>query len=124
MKTRGFPRGLRLRRRWEFLRVQSGGAKRHTRHFLVLVARQPSSVVTAGPRFGITVTRKVGNAVTRNRVKRLLREALRHHRTTFPAGHDIVWIAKRNAAELTQDDAMAEVAQIAPQLHGLAKESA
>ena len=124
MKTRGFPRGLRLRRRREFLRVQAGGAKRHTRHFLVLVARQPSSVTSVGPRFGITVTRKVGNAVTRNRIKRLLREALRHHRTSFPTGHDIVWIAKRNAAELTFAGAMDEVAAMVPTLRDSGRESA
>jgi ribonuclease P protein component len=96
--------------------VQNGGAKRHTRHFLVLVAPQPSSVVAAGPRFGVTVTRKVGNAVQRNRVKRLLREALREHRAMFPSGHDVVWIAKRNALALTLDDAMTEVSSVAPQI--------
>jgi ribonuclease P protein component len=90
----------------------------------VLVAPQPSSVVAAGPRFGVTVTRKVGNAVQRNRVKRLLREALRHHKTMFPSGHDVVWIAKRNAGELTLGDAMTEVVAVAPKVIASARESA
>ena len=73
MKPEGFPRRLRLRRRREFLRVQRGGRKVHTRFFLVFVAPTPRAVAKArpeqgvprlpGPRLGVTVTRKVGKAV-------------------------------------------------------------
>ena len=49
-------------------------------------------------RLGITVTRKVGNAVVRNRIKRLVREVFRQHRARLPPGLDIVWVAKQQAA--------------------------
>ncbi len=98
--------------------MQTGGAKRHTQHFLVFVAPQPPSVRARGPRFGLTVTKKVGNAVQRNRVKRLLREALRHHRKAFPTGRDVVWVAKRNAARVSQAQVMQEVASMASHCTG------
>lgn len=46
-------------------------------------------------RLGITVTKKVGHAVFRNRVKRWVREAFRQERERFPPGWDIVFVAKR-----------------------------
>ncbi|PRP95691.1 Ribonuclease P protein component [Enhygromyxa salina] len=52
-------------------------------------------------RLGITVTRKVGNAVVRNRIKRLVREVFRQHRARLPPGLDIVWVAKQQAAGAT-----------------------
>jgi ribonuclease P protein component len=55
-------------------------------------------------RMGVTVTRKVGNAVTRNRIKRLVREVFRRHRDRLVSGLDVVLIAKRNAAGATYHD--------------------
>lgn len=49
-------------------------------------------------RFGLTVSRKVGNAVVRNRVKRWLREAIRHERGLVPGRWDVVFIAHPSAA--------------------------
>jgi ribonuclease P protein component len=87
MRPHGFPARLRLKQRREFLRVQRGGRKIHVRQFMVFVA--PRIAVSGGgpgsgeaapedrrllpTRCGITVTRKVGNAVARNRIKRLVR---------------------------------------------------
>ena len=50
------------------------------------------------PRFGLAVSRRVGNAVVRNRVKRWIREALRHERQGL-GGVDVVLIARTSAAE-------------------------
>jgi ribonuclease P protein component len=50
-------------------------------------------------RLGITVTRKIGNAVERNRIKRLVREVFRLHRARLPEGLDLVWVAKQQAAQ-------------------------
>jgi ribonuclease P protein component len=110
MRPQGFPRWLRLRRRLEFLRAQRAGQKLHMRHFLVFVTtREPDAgeiTRTAGAdalpptRLGVTVTRKVGHAVVRNRIRRLVREAFRRERHLFAPGYDMVWVAKRNAADV------------------------
>jgi ribonuclease P protein component len=86
---------MRLRRRADFLAVQTDAIKLHGRHVLALA--QKRSDPEAGGRLGITVTKKVGNAVVRNRIRRLLREWLRLH-GWVPRGWDIVLVAKDSAA--------------------------
>ncbi len=85
--------GDRIKQRRDFRRVQGSGVRVHTRHFLLTLGTSPRE----GGRVGITVTRKVGNAVARNRVKRIVREVYRRHRDWFPPGVDVVFIAKRGA---------------------------
>lgn len=92
-----YPPSLRLRRRAEFQRVQSRGRRIHTPHFLIILLPRPDQ----GQKLGITVTKKVGTAVQRNRVKRLVREVFRRHRQRFPEGAEMVVIAKRGAPELS-----------------------
>lgn len=57
-------------------------------------------------RLGITVTRKVGNAVVRNRIKRLVREVFRQHRARLPVGLDLVFVAKQQAAQASFADVL------------------
>jgi ribonuclease P protein component len=94
-----FPKGVRLRRRSEFLAAQEHphGRKFHTRFFLVIVA--PREALGRG-RLGITVSKKVGNAVTRNRIRRLVREVVRVRADWLPEGRDVVVIAKKNAGAI------------------------
>ncbi len=92
---------MRLRRRAEFLEVQASGTKIHGRHLLAL-ARNRSDPELIG-RLGITVTKKVGNAVTRNRIRRLVREWIRQH-GWVPDGWDIVLVAKTSAARQVHPD--------------------
>jgi ribonuclease P protein component len=105
-------KGMRLRRRAEFVAVQTGGRKLHGRHVLALAKQQSLPV----GRLGITVTKKVGNAVVRNRIKRLLREWLRLH-GWVPAGWDVVLVAKDSAArQVHPDDFAPDLTQIFRQL--------
>ena len=89
-------KSMRLRRRDEFVRVQSTGRKLHGRHFVALVSPSTAPPSPTG-RVGLTVTKRIGNAVTRNRIKRSAREWLRRH-GWVPAGHDVVFIARDTAA--------------------------
>ncbi|HLD46590.1 MAG TPA: ribonuclease P protein component [Desulfobaccales bacterium] len=93
--TARFPKAARLRHRQEFLRAQAQGKRFHTRHFGVTLA----PMAEGHPRLGLVATRRLGKAVRRNRVKRLLREFFRRHRTTLPA-FDLVIMAKKGAAAL------------------------
>ncbi len=91
----GFPRDERLLKRGDFLRISGEGSKVHTPNFIILWTTSPLSVV----RIGITVSGKVGNAVTRNRIKRLVREFYRNNKGLFgPADYSI--IARKGAARL------------------------
>lgn len=91
-----FPRARRVRKRLDFLRVQGTGRRFSTAHYLVfaLPSEAPRST-----RFGVTVSRKVGNAVARNRVKRWLREHCRRWATEVPPNLDIVIVARPGALE-------------------------
>ncbi len=102
----------RLRKRFEFRHVQLRGRRIHTPHF-VIVLQQNSLEKT---RLGITVTKKVGNAVQRNRIKRLVREVFRRNRSLFPHGHDLVFIAKRQAQGLSYEAVLHEVRRCARKL--------
>lgn len=88
-----FKKEERLLRRAEFLTVTEGGKKVHTRNFIIFT--RPNNLSFS--RIGITVSRKVGNAVRRNRVKRVVREFFRLNKAKIEKGIDIVVIAKREA---------------------------
>jgi ribonuclease P protein component len=105
---------MRIRRRADFVITQAEGAKLHGRHVLGL-ARKRSDPAAVG-RLGITVTKKVGNAVVRNRIKRLLREWLRLN-GWVPRGWDIVLVAKDTAArQLHPNDFASDLTRILRQL--------
>lgn len=89
-----FRKHERLHKRTEFLEVYARGEKIHAPHF-VLYIRQNSLLFH---RLGITVSRKVGKPVVRNRVKRRLREIFRAHKEAISPGCDLVINVKRTAA--------------------------
>jgi len=86
---------MRLRRRAEFVAVQEDGLKVHGRHILAIARRRPAP--TDVGRLGLTVTKKIGNAPMRNRIRRMLREWMRLH-GWVPRGWDMVLVAKDSAA--------------------------
>ena len=90
-RPEGLPRDRRVRRSNDFQRIERQGQRAHG-SFVTVVAR-----VARGPgRVGFTVSKKVGNAVQRNHVKRRLREAARKNKDAW-RGRDVVIIAKPEA---------------------------
>ena len=89
----------RIARRLDFLAAEKRGRKQAGPHFVFFLnPRTSPGAATAPSRLGLTVSRRVGNAVVRNRVKRWIREAYRRQARTLPAGHDLVVIARPAAA--------------------------
>ena len=78
------------------------------RHFIA-IAKKNGLVTT---RLGVTASKKVGNAVRRNRAKRLIREFYRLNKARLPKGNDIVVIAKKGAGCLNFEKAKKELEEI------------
>lgn len=115
----------RVRQRPEYLHIQGKGRKIHTANFLCfgMLRGTPGSVSGDAPpdkpadgpgpaRLGITVSRRVGGAVIRNRLKRLVREAYRRQKAAFPVGTDLVVIARPEATRATYTDVFAELQEV------------
>ena len=95
-------RELRLRSPIEFERVRSTG-KSWTGSLVVAVVL-PNDL--EHNRYGFAVGRRVGNAVKRNRAKRIMRESVRHLHPRITAGHDIVFIARNRVRPETSQRAI------------------
>lgn len=85
-----FPKSERLLNRTDFVNLNRSGERYRTKHFTIIAKKNGLEIT----RLGITVSKKTGNAVKRNKVKRLVREYFRLHQSEFPPGYDIVFIAK------------------------------
>ncbi len=104
----GFPRTRRLRRRREFLDVQGGRPpqgerpaapgprRRRAGRFVVFLRPRPDGALG---RLGITTSAKIGRAVRRNRIRRLVREAFRTTPGLFPRDHDVVVLVTSGEGE-------------------------
>ena len=113
-----FSKALRLRRRQEFLAVQRRGKRRRGRYLIIIASHRNEPGPT---RLGVTVSRKVGPAVIRNRIKRLIREAFRLQQHRLPATLDMVVVAKRNARNATYAEIERELVTGARSLRGVKK---
>jgi len=87
---------LMMRKRGEFLAVQRGGIKRVSEAVVFQARRRPASAMPSDMvRIGFTASRKVGNAVMRNRAKRRMRAWAQHYLQAHISGQtDIVMIAR------------------------------
>ncbi|WP_071546397.1 ribonuclease P protein component [Pseudodesulfovibrio hydrargyri] len=91
----------RLLRSPEFTACYEQGKKHFTKSFILFLRKR--STPDGGIRLGLTVSKKMGHAVARNRIKRVVREYFRLHQFDFDLPLDIVVVPKRNleAKQLT-----------------------
>ncbi|MDX1974086.1 MAG: ribonuclease P protein component [Rickettsiales bacterium] len=108
-----------IKKRSDFLAAAGSGRKFITNSFIVQInCRQPAHPAGNGPRVGYTVTKKLGNAVIRNRVRRRLRAAF----TTLPEGalhegYDYIIIARQKAQECSFSDLVRDMGFAFSRIH-------
>jgi len=96
----------KIRKRAEYLSIYQQGTRTHSRHFTIISQENQKGY----GRIGITVSKKVGDAVRRNRIKRLLKEFFRLNKTRFITSQDIVIIGKKGIPRLGYRDIYEELA--------------
>lgn len=111
MANQSFGRHERIRNKIDYTRVYQRGRRGYSTHFTWIIYDSPTDV----SRLGITAGRKVGKAVKRNRIKRLLREFFRLNKPRLPEGRDIVIMVRPRTPFMTYADVFKE-------LEGLFKE--
>lgn len=97
-------RAERLLKRHDFLRVRRQGRRFSTANLVVTWV----SGSVSGPRLGVTASKRVGNAVKRNRAKRLIREVFRRNKMRVPGHTDVVVIAKPSLPSARYEQVEAE----------------
>ena len=85
-----FRRSVRITKRAAYRKIYDAGRKARGRFFVCFFAQSESAPRPSGIRLGITVTRKLGNAVARNRIKRLVKEFVRLRQWELSADYDVV----------------------------------
>ena len=108
MKAQSFRRAEKVTNKSSYRIIYEQGVRRSSRFFTIVTCGNSDGV----KRLGITVTKKTGNAVFRNRTKRLIREFFRRNKDLFPAGHDVVVMAKKNTPPLTYQETERELTEL------------
>ena len=96
------PKRRRLSRSAEFERVYRQGRSKGNRYLVLYAFPRAEDEAQDGPRLGLSVGRRVGGAVDRTRVKRVLREAFWEEAQRLPAGSDYVVVARPESLALTE----------------------
>ena len=99
---------MRLKKNWQFRRVYNEGAKVVCDCAVIFYCKNPED--DDGPYFGVVASKRVGNAVKRNRAKRLLREAVR--RFSGKLNHRDIWVvlvAKSNILGRSSEDVVNDI---------------
>lgn len=93
------PKDARLLKRSQFLTLSKKGEKVHTDYFIAIVLKGNAK----NNRLGITVSKKAGNAVKRNRIKRIIREYFRHRKQIITGPMDINIVARKSLTTLSNE---------------------
>jgi len=101
VKTFKLKKSERLLKRSEFIRLKRTGRRFHNKYFIAEVAAGKFE----RSRLGITISKRTGTAVLRNRLKRIIRESFRYNRQCLSKNMDINIIVKKNAAAIHYKDA-------------------
>jgi ribonuclease P protein component len=107
------PGGTRLSRSADFDRVFRHGRSHATRELVLYVFPREAE---GPPRLGLSVSRKVGGAVDRNKVKRLLREAFAREGSKLPPGTDAVIVARSDARALAEREGLDGIRPVVAEL--------
>lgn len=99
MRNFSLTKADKILKRKDFIRLTRYGKKIHGRYFIVVFTPAQSDRI----RLGVTITRKVGKAVKRNKIKRISREYFRLNRHNITGTWDINIIAKKEAGNLPTD---------------------
>ena len=108
----------RLKKNSQFSEVYRTHSSFADKFFVMYVRKNGESI----NRVGVSVSKKIGNSVVRHRVKRLVKEAFRNSEEMFNSGLDIVFVARKNAAEMTYDETMKSLMGLAAS-HRILKKS-
>lgn len=100
-----FRKHERIRGKKEYLTIYREGRRSYSDNFIVITHNH----ILGFRRLGITVSKKAGNAVSRNRIKRLLREYFRLNKSHLSESQDIVIISKKNIPRLSYQDVCKEL---------------
>jgi ribonuclease P protein component len=92
----GYTKADRIRNSADYRKLSENGNRWHGRHFIIIYKKNQQSK----SRLGITVSKKVGKAVTRNRIKRIIREYYRLNRNLLPIKLDTNVIARRSSGTI------------------------
>jgi ribonuclease P protein component len=111
----------RLTRSADFDRVVRRGRSLAARELVLYVFPREED---GPPRLGLSVSRKVGGAVQRNRVKRLLREAFAAESARVPTGTDVVVVARHDAGNLAEREGLEGIQTVLGELIARALDSA
>ncbi len=118
--SRGRAKRGRLSRSAEFERVYRQGRSVGNRFLVLYTFPRTGEAAAEGPRLGLSVSRKVGGAVDRNKVKRLLREAFAGEAGRVPTDHDVVVVARPEARDLAEREGLEGVRRELAELVGRA----
>ncbi|TCP20009.1 ribonuclease P protein component [Scopulibacillus darangshiensis] len=99
----------KLKKNKDFQHVFNKGRSTANRQFVIYVLKCPGREYS---RIGLSVSKKIGNAVTRNRIKRHVREVLRHLEDKLEMGNDYIIIARKPTAAMSYQESLGSLKHV------------